>query len=177
MSAPACHRTAARRPCPLGIDCRPARTRRGVSDRWRSAQGHRSAVLGCSGARLSAAPAPWRPSSDGDFRSLRSLLECCCLPASPPVVVAAARRYCSSSSSPLSHPLRCAASALIADVSAEEVRWPRDKRRTAPRCVRDVGLLLLAVWLVWRPRSRFALDCGGQSPTTGRASRRDESAR
>ena len=24
--------------------------------------------------------------------------------------------------------------------------------------VRDVGLLLLALWLVWQPRSRFSLD-------------------
>jgi uncharacterized membrane protein YphA (DoxX/SURF4 family) len=33
--------------------------------------------------------------------------------------------------------------------------------------VRDVGLLLLAVWLVWRPRSRFTLDrLSGARPET-----------
>jgi uncharacterized membrane protein YphA (DoxX/SURF4 family) len=29
--------------------------------------------------------------------------------------------------------------------------------------VRDVGLLLLALWLVWQPRSRFALDGFGSA--------------
>jgi uncharacterized membrane protein YphA (DoxX/SURF4 family) len=37
--------------------------------------------------------------------------------------------------------------------------------------LRDVGLLLLALWLVWRPRSRFSLDRFSNAGYEGRESR------
>ena len=38
------------------------------------------------------------------------------------------------------------------------MRWPPGQTAYAVEIVRDLGLLALALWLVWHPRSRFALD-------------------
>ena len=48
---------------------------------------------------------------------------------------------------------------MIAAVSAAVATWPLPaSRRYTAEILRDVGLLTLAVWLVWFPVSRLALD-------------------
>ena len=42
---------------------------------------------------------------------------------------------------------------------------PPGQTRYAAEIVRDVGFLLLAAWLIWRPRSRLALDPAARAGT------------